>query len=378
MHTDHQDNINATPHLAELRQRLRDFVNAQAFPAILDHESTSTFPFKVFRQTGAEGFFRAHLKPQFGGAGLGVPGFCIVSEELAKAGAGMIHNGHFQLMEMLVEFGTPAQQERYLAPLSRGEAVGAMAITEAEVGSSFRRMRTRLLEAKGGWRLDGEKVFINDAAEANLLGVLARHGEGFTMVILEQPTDGFTITGRLDPLGLRSSPLYNLAFDECPIRAGHVLGPAGQGLGVFLSAFNFSRLGNASAALGIASAAFAKALEYCRQRRIGGQPVAGFQGQRWKIAEISTRLTAARLLRDYAARTTDQSGKSGLLSSQAKLLCVETAQEVVGAALQLTGRYGCLRDSLFDLYLRDVKALAIAGGTLEVMKNTIARELVGF
>ena len=378
MPNDQPNNIADPPDLAELRRKVRHFVDTQAFPAIFAHESASTFPLELFRHTGAAGFFRAHLKPEFGGDGFGVPGFCVVSEELAKAGAGLIHNGHFQLMEMLVEFGTPDQQTRYLTPLSRGEAVGAMAITEAEVGSSFRGMHTCLREAKDGWCLTGEKVFINDAAEADLLGVLACSGDGFTMVILEQGSEGFSVTGQLDPLGLRSSPLYNIAFHECPIRTDQILGLIEKGLAVFLSAFNFSRLGNASAALGIATAAFTKALEYCRRRRIGGQPVAGFQGQRWKIAEISTRLTAARLLRDHAARTTDQSGKSGLLSSQAKLLCVETAQEVVAAALQLTGRYGCLRDSLFDLYLRDVKALAIAGGTLEVMKNTIAREIVGF
>jgi alkylation response protein AidB-like acyl-CoA dehydrogenase len=378
MTTDASSLVDDAPPLAALRRRVREFVDTRAFPAILQHEAASSFPFELFRQSGAAGFFRAHLPAAAGGEGLGVPGFCLVSEELARAGAGMIHNGHFQLMEMLLEYATPAQRERFLAPLSQGTAIGAMAITETDVGSSFRGMQTRLEEAGGGWRLNGAKVFINDAAEADLLGVLARSPGGFALVILERETPGFGITGRLDPIGLRSSPIHNIAFQDCPIGSDRILGPPDKGLAVFLSAFNFSRLGNASAALGIAETAFAKALAYCRQRRVGDHLVADFQGLRWKLADMSTRLAAARLLRDHAARATQTRGKSGLLSSQAKLLCVETAQAVVGEALQLTGRYGCLRDSLFDLYLRDVKALAIAGGTLEVMKNNIAREVIGF
>ena len=378
MNTDQPTAVVNPSALDDLRCRLRAFVDAKAFPVILEHEAASTFPFDLFRETGAAGFFRAHLKAELGGAGLGVPAFCLVSEELARAGAGMIHNGHFQLIEMLAEYGSPAQRAHYLGPLSQGAAIGAMAITEPGAGSSFRGMQTRLTAAGDRWVLDGEKVFINDAAAADLLGVLARSGSGFTMVVLQRGTPGVTITGQLDPIGLRSSPLNNITFHACPVGPEAILGRLEDGLAVFLSAFNFSRLGNASAALGIAEAAFAKALAYCRQRRVGDQPVAGFQGLRWKLAEMSTRLQAARLLRDHAARAADQRGKSGLLSSQAKLLCVETAQAVVGDALQLSGRYGCLRESLFDLYLRDVKALAIAGGTLEVMKNNIAREIIGF
>ena len=378
MQTPYFDPIDDSPALADLRRRLRDFVDKQAFPAILEHEAASTFPFDLFRRTGEEGFFKVHLRTAAGGDGLGVPAFCLVSEELSRAGAGMVHNGHFQLMEMLAEYGTIDQRRRYLDPLARGTAIGAMAITEAGVGSSFRSMQTRIQPRGDGWTLDGAKVFINDAAEADLLGVLARSGDGFAMVVVERDTPGFTLTGGLDPLGLRSSPLHNIAFENCPVPAERILGPPTEGLAVFLSAFNFSRLGNASAALGIAQAAFDKALDYLRRRDVGGRPAAGFQGLRWMIAAMSTRLQAARLLRDHAARATDAVGKSGLLSSQAKLFCVETAQAVVGDALQLTGRYGCLRDSLFDLYQRDVKALAIAGGTLEVMKNNIAREIIGF
>jgi alkylation response protein AidB-like acyl-CoA dehydrogenase len=332
----------------------------------------------LFRRSGEEGFFKAHLRRDAGGRGLGTLAFCVVSEALARAGAGMIHNGHFQLIEMLAEYGNNFQHERYLKPLISGDAVGAMAITESKIGSSFRNMQTRLSPDGNGFVLNGEKVFINDAAAADFLGVLARSEQGYTMVILADETNGFRVTGQRDPIGLRSSPLNDIAFENCRMTHDEILGPVDGGLAVFLSAFNFSRLGNASAALGIACESFEKALDYVRHRRVGNHMAAEFQGLRWKLAELSTQLQAARLLRDHAAADADSAGKSRLLASQAKLFCVETAQQVVGDALQLTGRFGCLRDSRFNIYLRDTKALAIAGGTLEVMKNNIARALIGF
>lgn len=361
-----------------LRCRVRTFVDDEVFPDILAHETASTFPLHLFRRSGEEGFFNAHLRCDDGGMGLGTLAFCVISEELARAGAGMIHNGHFQLIEMLTEYGNSVQRERYLRPLIRGAAVGAMAITESGIGSSFQNMQTRLSPAGNGFVLNGEKVFINDAVAADFLGVLARSAQGNTMVIVARETNGFRVTGQRDPIGLRSSPLNDVVFENSRITPTEILGRVDGGLAVFLSAFNFSRLGNASAALGIACESFEKALDYVRHRRVGNHTAAEFQGLRWKLAELSTQLQAARLLRDHAAADADSAGKSRLLASQAKLFCVETAQQVVGDALQLTGRFGCLRDSRFNLYLRDTKALAIAGGTLEVMKNNIARALIGF
>lgn len=369
---------NYSQELEDLRSRLRTFVDMEVLHEILAYEETSTFPARIFRRTGEEGFFRAHLRSDMGGEGLGMMGFCLVSEMLSRAGAGMLHNGHFQLIEMLVEYGSPTQVEKYLKPLISGEAVGAMAITEPGVGSSFRNMQTRLQPEGEGFILNGGKSFINDAASADLLGVLARSSQGYTMIILPPQTPGFRVFGKKDPTGLRSSPLHDMAFEDCRIKPEDILGPVDGGLEVFLSAFNFSRLGNASAALGLACESFEVALDYIRNRRIGDHLAAEFQGLRWKLAELSTQLQAARLLRDHAAAGTETAGKSRLLSSQAKLFCVETSQEVVGEAMQLTGRYGCIRDSRFNLYLRDAKALAVAGGTLEVMKNNIAREVIGF
>ena len=180
----------------------------------------------------------------------------------------------------------------------------------------------------------------------------------------------------MDPIGMRSSPIYEFELKDCAVPADQLIGKMGEGFKTFFSAFNFSRLGNASAALGIAQSAFEKTLNYLKQRSVGNRIATDFQGLRWRIAELSTQLEAARLLRNRSAVMEDQKQDISLLSSQTKLMCVQVAEQVVSNCIQATGRYGCLKENLFDMYLRDVKVLGTAGGSLEVMKNNIARHLI--
>jgi butyryl-CoA dehydrogenase len=352
-------------------------VQEEILPAIGPYEEKSVLPADLLRKMGELGFFRAHVDKSGGGLGLGTLGYCLGSEEIAKAGAGLTHNGHFQVQRMILEFGTAEQKGKYLQGLLDGGFVGAMAITEPQVGSSFALMSSAVEERDGALTLNGRKSFINDAAEARVAGVLARDGDGFSVFLLEKGTTGFRILKKLDPIGMRSSPVYDFAMERCPIRSEDLVGTRGEGLRLFFSAFNFSRLGNASAALGIANAAFQKTLDYAKGRQVGRQRVSEFQGIRWMFAEMSVQLETSRLLRDRAAGLVDAGERAALEASQAKLLCVETSNEVAAKCIQIAGRFGCLRDSLFELYLRDARALGVAGGSLEVMKNNIARELLG-
>lgn len=361
----------------ELRHRVRKFIQEDVLPVIAEYEEKSIFPSEIFRNMGEQGFLKAHIAKEYDGLDLGTLGYCIVSEEVSKAGAGMTHNGHFQLGKMLVESGTSEQKERYLKELINGRFIAAMAITEPDVGSSFAKMSTTLHEKAGTYILNGNKSFINDASEADVLGVMAKSKEGHSILLLDKNTPGFRITRKLDPIGLRSSPVYDFEMKGCKLTLENVLGDLHEGLGLFFSAFNMSRLGNASAALGIGTAAFGNALDYVRQREVGTRRAAEFQGIRWELAEMSVQLEAARLLRDKAAFMGDTNQDIALESSQAKLFCVQVSNQVVGRCIQITGRYGCARDSLFELYLRDARVLGTAGGTLEVMKNNIARRVIG-
>jgi butyryl-CoA dehydrogenase len=363
--------------LARLRDAVRQFMEEAVLPQIGYFEEASILPLEMFREMGRRGFLRAHVDAAHGGLGLGTTAFCLVAEELSRGGAGMIHPGHFQTLRMILEQGSPAQRDRYLERLLDGSCLAATAITEPEVGSSFSRMATSAAATAGGYVLDGLKTLINDAAEADLLNVFAALPEGISVFLVDRGTPGLRITAKQDPLGMRSSPVYEFTLTDCRLGPAALLGPPGGGLQTFFAAFNFSRLGNASAALGIAQAALDKTVAYLRQRQVGSRPAAQFQGLRWRLAELSTALKAARLLRDDTARLADLQADIGLEVSQTKLHCVELANRVVGECIQATGRYGCLQESLFPLYLRDARVLGTAGGSLEVMKNNIARHLLG-
>lgn len=361
----------------ELQLSIRKLVEQSILPRIMDYEEKSILPREIFTEIGARGFLKAHIPKENGGLGLGTMAYCLVSEELAKAGAGLTHNGNFQTGKMLLEYGTPKQQERYLTKLFNGEYLAAMAITEQTVGSSFANMQTKVEKHGDTFILNGVKTLINDAAEADIINVFAKSDTGTSVFLVEKNTPGFRILKKLDPIGMRSSPIYEFELKDCVVRADQLVGKPGEGLKAFFSAFNFSRLGNASAALGIAQAAIEKTLAYIKERQVGLRVLAEFQGIRWLLAEISTQLEAARLLRNQAAVMADSQQDITLESARTKLFCVEVANRVVGDCIQATGRYGCLRDNLFELYLRDVKVLGTAGGSLEVMKNNIASRLIG-
>jgi alkylation response protein AidB-like acyl-CoA dehydrogenase len=364
------------PH-QELQESVRKFVEQNVLPQILKYEQKSILAREIFREMGRHGFLSAHIPVEFGGLGLGTMAFCLVSEEVAKAGFGMTHNGHFQTGKMLTEYGTPEQREKYLAKLLTGEYLAATAITEPTVGSSFATMQTSVEKRGGLFVLNGVKTLINDAAEADVINVFAKGDQGISVFLVEKNTPGLRILKKLDPMGMRSSPIYEFELEQCALELEQLVGSLGEGLKTFFSAFNFSRLGNASAALGIAQAALEKTLTYLKQRKIGTRVATEFQGIRWRLAEMNTHIEAARLVRNLAAVLEEKKSDISTESSRAKLLCVEVANRVVGDCIQATGRYGCLRDSFFDLYLRDVKVIGTAGGSLEVMKNNIARNLLG-
>ena len=366
-----------SPEHKELQLSARRLVEQRILPLIMSYEERSVFPQEIFREIGAQGFLKAHMPKECGGLGLGTLAYCLVSEELAKAGAGMTHNGHFQTEKMLLDYGTPEQRGKYLAKLLSGEYLAATAITEPTVGSSFANMQTRVEKRGDTFILNGVKTLINDAAEADVINVFAKSDEGISVFLVEKGMPGFQILKKQDPIGMRSSPIYEFELKDCAVKTEQLVGKFGEGLKAFFSAFNFSRLGNASAALGIAQASLEKTLHYIKQRQVGSRVVSEFQGIRWMLAEMSTQLEAARLLRNRAATLEDKKQDISLESSQTKLLCVEVANRIVGDCIQATGRYGCLRDSLFELYLRDAKLLGTAGGSLEVMKNNIAKRLIG-
>jgi alkylation response protein AidB-like acyl-CoA dehydrogenase len=360
----------------ELKSKASAFTREWIEPEAKEFDEKGIFPWETFRRMGQAGFMGIPIPKHYGGMGGGAQEYAIFCEEVAKGSAAYIHNGHYQTAIMIARFGTEEQKSHLLPPLASGQWLAATAVSEPEVGSSFKAMQARAQREGPLYVLNGHKVHINDAAEATLLNFFATTEQGITVFLVDPRAPGFQITDKMDPIGLRASPIYAFALTNYRLPETRRLGEEGQALEIFITTFNFSRIGNASCFLGIARGAMEKAIAYGKNRRVGDQAILDFQGNRWALAEMATRIEAASLLRDKAAWLEDQGEGSGLEASMAKLLCGEVAEAVIPRLLQLTGSHGCYRNEPYERYWRDVKSLCIAGGTLEVMRNTIAAKLL--
>ncbi len=362
--------------LVEFQQQARQFIQSRMAPEVEQYDRKSVFPKRVFRDFGKQGFLGVIVPPDYGGLGLGAMAYCLLSEELGRLSAGYHHNGIFQTQHMILHHGTEEQKRRFLPGLATGRLHAASAISEPAMGSSFAHMQTFAKKEKDGYILNGVKSHINDAAEADVMNLIARTDSGPTIFLLEKGTPGFKISRKMDPIGLRTSPIYEFELKACRIARENVLGQEGQGVSIFIHTFNFSRLGNASVFLGMAKAALESAIDYARRREVGNQYVTDFQGIRWMIAELYTRLEAAELLRNKAATIAEHGGDFSNLSAMAKLFCGELAVDAIKTAIRITGSHGCYRDAPFERWLRDATAEEIAGGPPEIMKNIIAAQIL--
>lgn len=359
-----------------LKSSVRAFARQWIEPEAREYDEKGVFPSETFHRMGKAGFLGLTIPARYGGSGGGAQEYAILGEEVARECAAYMHNGHYQTVAMLLRHGTEAQRAEILPKLATGEWLAATAISEPEVGSSFQQMASRAKKEGPNYLLEGHKVHINDAAEARVVNFFAQAPGGLTVFLVDPREPGFRILGKMDPIGLRASPIYEFVLQDYSLPEDRRVGAEGQGLEVFFSAFNFSRIGNASCLLGIARGALEKAVAYAQTRKVGEKTVLEFQGNRWDLAEMATQIEGASLLRDKAAWVEDQGKDSAREACMAKLLCAEVSQNVVLRVIQLTGSYGCYRQAPFERYLRDAKALCIAGGTLEVMKNTIAARLL--
>lgn len=360
----------------EFQQKARDFINKEMAPKVDEYDKRSIFPRETFIKFGKERFLGVIVPSEYGGLGLGTMEYCLLSEELGRLSAGYHHNGIFQTQNMILNYGTKKQKKKFLPGLASGRLHAATAISEPGMGSSFATMKTSAKKTKDIYVLNGVKSHINDAAEADVMNLFAQTDRGLTIFLLEKNTPGFKIKRKLDPIGLRTSPIYEFELKECLIPKENVLGHEGEGLSIFINTFNFSRLGNASVLLGMAKAALEQALNFAKNRKVGEKKVTDFQGIRWIAADLCTKLEAAELLRNKGATVEENGNDASGLSSMAKLFCGEVAVETIMAAIRITGSYGCYRDRPFERWLRDAQALEIAGGTPEIMKNIIANQML--
>jgi alkylation response protein AidB-like acyl-CoA dehydrogenase len=300
---------------------------------------------------------------------------CEVSRVDASLGASL--NLLQQTVMAIVSFATPEQQARYLPLLARGESFSITGITEADAGSKLEDMRTRAKRDGNGWVLDGTKTEVHIPEHVQICLVFAKTPSGISAFLVDTANPGFRVVGKRDIVGLRALPMSAVGFEGCRLPADALLGREGGAYDVFFKSFDLTRIGNAAKCIGIAEGALDEAIAYARQRRVGDNVVTDFQGLRWQIADLDTRIEAAKLLTQKAAREYQESGRSTSNSARAKLLASTTAMEATTVALQITGSHGCFSESPFARYMMDAKVSQITGGTIEILRNTIARDRLG-
>jgi alkylation response protein AidB-like acyl-CoA dehydrogenase len=337
-------------------------------------ERDSLFPQDLYRALSARGWAGVMVPASFGGMGLGAIEMAIITEEFGRIGfSGLALTLHGQ--RTLLKLGTPAQQQKYLPGLTRGELLSAIVVSEPDVGSSLKHMKTTATRRDGFYIINGLKHHITLGDEASLYITFTLTEKGLTTFLVDRHAPGIRVK-KLDAIGWCLEPHYEVAFDDVRVPADQMLGAEGQGIQTFFASFNLTRICNASHLIGVARSAIDDAVAYATRRTVGDSKVADFQGIQWMIADLAVKLQTAQLVRDKAAWMEDAGLKHETETAMAKLLAVELVDAAANKAFSIVGGYGSYRTTSFERYLRDAKIGHVTGGSPEIMRNNIARAVL--
>lgn len=368
-----------------LRRTVRQFAQEKVAPRARALDAEQGFPRASWEEAAALGLLGTTAASADGGAGLGLTELCLIGEELAavciSTAATVLHQADM-VVGRIARHGDAAQKQRWLPGLIDGSLVGCLAMTEAEAGSDVMSMRTRAERTAGGWRLNGTKTFITNGPVADLALVYARVPEageralGLFAVLTDTP--GFSRGKKFSKMGWRGSPTGELLLDECELGADALLGPPDGGRAILLDGLDSERVLMAAESVGLAQGALEVALAYAGQRHQFGRPIGEFQLVGAKLADMFAETEAARALTRQLAARIDAGESGGLraLASACKLLGGDLAMRVTSEAVQVLGGYGYIDEFPVERYMRDAKLMQIGGGTAEIQRYVIARELL--
>jgi alkylation response protein AidB-like acyl-CoA dehydrogenase len=368
-----------------LRQTVREFAEGEIRPHVMEWDEAQRFPADLLPRLAALGLTGIQIEERFGGAGMTAVDYCICIEELARVDPSIAlsvaaHNG--LCSAHLNMFGSDAQRERWLAPLARGEMLGAWGLTEAGAGSDAAGMRTTAVRQGACWVLNGAKSFCTHGKIGGVMVVMAvtdraRAHRGVSAFVVPMGTPGMSAGKKENKLGMRASDTSEVIFQDCRVPIDHLVGEEGQGFINTLQVLDAGRIGIAALSVGLAQGAYEAARAYALERRQFGQPIASFQAIQWKLADHATAIEAARLLTYRAAWLKDRGRRTTRESSMAKLFASEIAVRAAEDAVQIFGGYGFVKDYPAEKYFRDVKLTTIGEGTSEIQRLVIARQLLG-
>lgn len=376
-------NFDLTQEQQMIKKLMRDFANEEVAPGAVDRDRSGEFPVDIFKQLADMGMMGLPFPEKYGGGGADTISFAIVTEELSRACAstGITYSAHISLGGApLYLFGTEEQKETYLTPICTGESLGAFGLTEPNAGSDAGGTETTAEQKDGNFILNGSKVYITNASYAKHLALTAitgrRDGEKeISAIIVPTSSEGFTIMDNYEKMGLHASNTTELVLDGVTVPQENLLGEKGRGFQQFLVTLDGGRIGIGALAVGIAQAAYERALQYAKERKQFGRTLASFQINQFKLADMAMKIELARNMVYKAAWLKDQGRKFTKEASMCKLYASEIAMEVADEAIQIHGGYGYMREYEVERYLRDAKLLEIGEGTSEVQRMVIARQI---
>ncbi len=368
-----------------IQQMARDFATNELEPKAAELDKTGEFPHDSIKKMAELGLLGMVVPEQYGGASFGFISLAIAVEEISRACAstGVITAVHNSLASWpIANWGTEEQKQKYLPRMAAGELLGAFGLTEANCGSDPAGMETKAVLSGDYYILNGSKRFITNGGAADVFIVFAKTdpaagSRGVTCFIVEKNFPGFSVGKHEDLLGLRATSNCELIFEDCRVPKENVLGEVNQGFKIAMGTLDVSRIDIGAQAVGIAQAALDKALAYSKERKQFGRPICEFEMIQEKLAQMHSRIVAARLL-VYNAAYQKEAGKQrfSVESAMAKLFAAETAVYVTKEAVQIFGGYGYTKDYPVERYYRDAKCMEIYEGTSEIQKIVIARGLL--
>jgi hypothetical protein len=368
---------------AALRDAARRFAEAEIVPLAAELDETERFPAELYDKLAAAGLFGIGVPEAQGGVGADTLAYALVMEELSRGYASVADQvGLVELLGTLLStHGTQAQQERYLRPLLRAERRCAYALTEAEAGSDLAGLRTTARRTAEGWVLDGAKLWIHNAPVADFAAVLARTDpaaghRGMSILLVDLDRPGVSRDRKERKMGQRASPVGGLRFEGVALPADALLGEEGRGFHMMMSVLDKGRVGIAALALGILRAALEDSIDYARQRRQFGKPIADFQAVQWMIADMAKDAHAARLMVQSAAGLIDRGRRATLQASMAKCFASDAAVARTADAVQIHGGSGYIRGVRVERLYRDAKITQIYEGTNQIQRMIMARALL--
>ena len=365
-------------------QMVRDFGDKEIRPFMMKWDEAQEFPVDLFRQMGDLGLMGVLVPHQYGGSGFGYKEYVTAVSEVARidGSIGLSLAAHNSLCtNHILEFSSESQKKRYLPKLASGEWIGAWGLTEPNTGSDAGNMRTVATREGEFYVLNGTKNFITHGKTGQVAVVIARTGKardshGMSAFIVERGAPGFSAGKKENKLGMRASETAEMIFSDCRVHESQRIGNEGDGFIQSLKVLDGGRISIAALSLGIAQGAFDAAVSYSKERHQFNKPISSFQGISFKLADMATRIEAAKMLIYRAAQLKDNHLPVTKESAMAKLYASETAVEVANEAVQIFGGYGYIKDFPVEKYYRDAKLCTIGEGTSEIQKLVISRAIL--